>query len=116
MYVMVLRCAIWLAVIMSGTICSTHGLANFHSLKRAPRDPIATTPNNIKIKINTKIVIVITIIPTISRLGLDLYKAAGAEVVVVTPTQARSAKRRSPRRLALRMTADTDTQPSDTRA
>lgn len=114
MYVMVLRCAIWLAVIMSGTICSTHGLANFHSLKRAPRDPITTTPNNNKTKIN--IVIVKIIILTISRLGLDLYKAAGAEVAVVTPTQARSAKRRSPRRMPPRTTADTDTHPSDTRA
>lgn len=110
MYVTVLRCAIWLAVIMSGTICSTHGLANFHSLKRAPRDPITTTPNNNKTKIN------IVIILTISRLGLDLYKAAGAEVAVVTPTQVRSAKRRSQRRMPPRTTADTDTQPSDTRA
>jgi hypothetical protein len=113
MYVTVLRCAIWLAVIMSGTICSTHGLANFHSLKRAPRDPITTTPNNNKTKINIVIVILI-----ISRLGLDLYKykAAGAEVAVVTPTQVRSAKRRSPRRMPPQTMADTDTQPSDTRA
>jgi hypothetical protein len=110
---MVLRCAIWPAVItelITGTIYSTHGPVNFHSPKRAVRELITTTPNN---KVN--IAIIITTILTISRRGRDLDKAAGAVVAVVMPTQARNAgRRRRPRRMAPRTTADT--QPSGTRA
>ena len=89
---MVLRCAIWLAVItelITGTICSTHGPVNFHSPKRAVRELITTTPKN---KVN--IAIIITTILTISRRGRDLDKVAEDVVAVVMPTQARNAGRR----------------------